>query len=265
MDSVQDQSEGTENLADEVMESVGVKDEGEGTENSVTDEAKTDPLYVQKRLKQQKRSHEREIRELHAKIGELQNSNTMQQPSDYQAENPYADQPQAGGVDEQIHRAVSYALGHKDREERKAKDAERVAYVHRQLGELNKHLDGVSDKYDDFDDVVRGQTTPFTTYMRDASLTLPRTGKGSAGEVLYSLGKSPEELKRISQLHPLDQMSEMVKLSHALMAGNDKTSSPSSKPLGNVKSNPVTNSASITEKTSVSEIRKRMQSGRKWA
>jgi hypothetical protein len=182
----------------------------------------------------------------------------MEQSQD-QSANAYGDS-QGSNVDAQIHKAVSYALQHKDMEERRAKDAERMQHVHRQYQELDKHLDNTSDKYDDFDDVVRGDHAPFTPHMRDAALMLPRKGNGSAGEVLYKLGKNSSELERISKLHPLDQASEMVKLSHALISGGENTSSQS-RPLGQIKSNPVTNSHTVTDKTPVSELRKRMKSG----
>lgn len=260
MDNAQEQDV----LAGEVMESLGEPQEAgedavaeshgsDGTQNT------GDPLFVQKRLKQQKRAHEREIRDLHARIADMQHGNSNRQNESAQV---YGDQPQAGGVDEQIHKAVSYALRHREMEESKAKQAEQAAHVNRQYQELHKHLDNVSDKYDDFDDVVRGEDAPFTTQMRDASLFLPKTGPGSAGEVLYKLGKDPEKLARISKLHPLDQATEMVKLSHALISGGDNKSSQQPKTLGQVKSSPVTNAShSVTEKTPIGNIRERMRQG----
>jgi hypothetical protein len=249
-----------EELAGDVMESVGEPEESgvelnqghesEGTESS-------DPLYVQKRLKQQKRAHEREIRELHSRIGEMQSR--IQPQENHNQGNPYDDQN--GHVDEQIHRAVSYALKHKEMEESKAKQAQQAAHVQRQYGELSKHLDNVADKYDDFDDVVRGENLTFTPHMRDASLLLPKKGAGSAGEVLYKLGKNPSELDRISKLHPLEQASEMVRLSHALISGGDIKPNQTPRTLGQVKNTPVANSHSVTERTPIGSIRERMKSG----
>jgi hypothetical protein len=259
-DSMEAQDQGQDDHAGEVLEDVGVPAE---ESNESSGEAKAegsqaqDPLYVQKRLKQQKRAHEREIRELHQRINDMQ-SREYAQPEQSHVSNPYTGQPTPGGVDEQIHKAVSYALQHRDMEERKAKEEEHKAHLHKQYSELDRHLDRTSDKYDDFDDVVRGDHANFTGHMRDASLFLPRTGAGSAGEVLYKLGKNPEELSRIAKLHPLDQAAEMVALSHALINGGENKSSQN-RPLGNIKSNPVTNSPGVNEKTSVSELRKRMR------
>lgn len=266
MDNAQEMSNDTENLAGEVAESLGDNsqemDDATSNDEAGHSENSNETLAVQKRLKAQRRAHDREMRAMQSRIDEMQSR--LSQGHANNADH-YADDSNAGsGVDEQIHKAVSYALRHKEMQERKAREDEQRAHVHRQYGELHKHLDTIADKYDDFDEVVRGQDAPFTDHMRDASLLLPRSGAGSAGEVLYKLGKNPEELKRISKLHPLDQASELVKLSHALINGGaSKGASGSVNPLGNIKNNPVTNSRTVTEKTPVSDLRKRMKAGGK--
>lgn len=262
MDTRQDMSsDDTKNVNDEAMDSMDEPNESVSEEQSsdTTESGQSkDSLYIQKRLKKQKRSHEREIRDLQARMADMQSK--MQSPTQNQSINSYGS-PQADNMDdERIHKAVSYALQHRDMEERKAKDAQQMAHVHKQYGELQKHLDNAADKYDDFDEVVRGEDSPFTAHMRDAALFLPKSGSGSAAEVLYKLGKNPELLKRISELHPLDQASEMVKLSHALIGGGENKSS-NTRPMGQIKSNPAINSHSVTEKTSVSDLRKRMRNG----
>jgi hypothetical protein len=264
---VQDEStQGQDGLAGQVMENLGVNDEptsegmeehknqGEGTHSEET-------LAVQKRLKSQKRAHEREVRELHARIGDLESRMTQPNHASHEMPtNPYS-APQGGGIEEHIHKAVSYALQHKEMEERKAHDAQNAAHVQRQYQDFQKHLDSAGDKYDDFHDVVFGRDTPYTPSMRDYAVTLPRSGSGSAAEVLYKLGKNPEELQRIAKLHPLDQASEMARLSHALISGGEQKAPSSNRPLGQIKSNPVTNSHTITDKTPVGSIRQRMKAG----
>lgn len=251
-------------LAEKVVESIGepaeAVDEINQSHDSVGHENTDDPLFVQKRLKQQKRAHDREMREMQARMAELQ---AQVSPSQHNmAANQYGYQNEnSGHPDETIQKAVSFALQQRDLEERKAKDAHAQAEIAKQYQHLQKHLDQTSDKYDDFEDVVRGSDAPFTSTIRDAALLLPKKGAGSAGEVLYKLGKNPEELDRISKLLPHEQASEVIKLSHALISGGEnKGSSP--RPLGTIKANPVSNSAGVTEKTSPSQIRALMKAGK---
>jgi hypothetical protein len=262
MDSTQEVSGNDDVLANNVESSMGMPEgtggETEESQQSEGNEGANDPLYVQKRLKQQKRAHEREMREMHARMAEMQAQMTPKQET--YANTGYESAGNGGDINEAIHKAVSFALHHKENEERKMKDAEAQREIAKEYQDFQKHLDTTSDKYDDFDEVVRGHDSPFTATIRDAALVLPRTGAGSAGEVLYRLGQNPEELKRISRLLPHQQVAEVNKLSHALVSGGEKKES-SSRPLGQIKSNPVVNSAGVTDKTPVSSIRERMKKG----
>ncbi|HSW70400.1 MAG TPA: hypothetical protein VLH77_00275 [Gammaproteobacteria bacterium] len=263
MDSSQGMSNDKEAQKEDVVESLGSpKEEMLDSNESMGEEGKGDPVYVQKRLKQQKRAHEREMREMHARMAELQN---QLQPNENQSSfqsNPYgnAGTSPSGNVDETIQKAVSFALNQRDLEERKAKDAEARADIANEYQGLQRHLDHMADKYDDFDDSVRGNA-PFTATIRDTALLLPKEGPGSAGEVLYKLGKNPEELLRISKLHPHKQAAEVVKLSHALIHGGE-TKGQSSRPLGQIKNNPVSNSVGVTDKTTPAQIRELMKAGK---
>lgn len=265
MDSDQDMSgNDTEVLSDEVSQGLGLPreemDDSVESPKSSGNENNRDPLYVQKRLKQQSRAHEREMREMQARMAEMQSQLQPNQMNQGSQDSPYDAQGNQGGIDDAIHKAVSFALQHRDMEERKAKEAESQQHISKQYGELQKHLDSTADKYDDFDDVVRGEA-PFTAHMRDAALMLPKKGPGSAGEVLYKLGKNPEELSRIAKLHPVDQASEMIALSHALIGGGEQKG-VANRPLGQIKANPVVNSAGVNEKTSPGAIRALMKAGK---
>lgn len=264
MDSNQDMSGNDKEIAVEVDNSLGEPKEAVEVEESHDSDGhdnKGDPLYVQKRLKQQRRAHEREIRELQARMDQMQSQlqpNQQQPQSPYDSGNPM--QQQGAGNMDMIQQAVSFALQHKEMEERKASEAQAQQHIMKQYQELNKHLDQTADKYDDFDDIVRGEA-PFTPAMRDIALTLPKKGAGSAGEVLYRLGKNPEELSRIAKLHPVDQAAELIALSHALISGGEqKQAAP--RQLGQIKSNPVVNAVGVTDKTPVSDIRARMKEGK---
>jgi hypothetical protein len=269
MEDVRDLSmQEKENLAGDVMDSLGEpRDAGSEVDQShdsaAVDQAHgaaNDPLYVQKRLKQQQRRHEREIREMQARMAEMQYSAPVNQPN----YSPTMSSPNMGnmpmGGDEQIRQAVAYALNHRDEMERKAREAESASHLNRQYQELSKHLDRMGDKYDDFDDVVLARDASFTPAMRDYALTLPKNGPGSAGEVLYKLGKNPQERDRIAKLHPVEQAAEMAKLSHALISGGEKLQT-STRPLGSVKNTPANNSHFVSENTPISSIRERMKSG----
>lgn len=260
MDNVQDLPEQDAHASD-VLDEVGMSDDGNAEKQSIDGEGKQDdlPKGVKDRLGRQEKRHQRQLRQLRADFEQrlAQQSNPIQ---DDASDNPYmTGSNQAGNVSEQIQQAVSYALQQKELQERKAKESQQAQHVQKQYGELDNHLNRMGDKYDDFEDVVRNESAPFTAHMRDAALMLPKNGAGSAGEVLYKLGKNPSELQRIANLHPLDQASEMVKLSHALLGGNSAIKTQDEKPIGNIKSNPVTNSSSITEKTPVSDLRQRMK------
>jgi len=264
-------------LAGEVMDSLGEPQEAadqindsnasSGAANPALHD--NDPLYVQKRLKQQRRQHEREIRELQAKMANMQNQMGQNQMGQNQNQSTFPTpmdagslQGQSGSVGDQIQQAVQMALNHREMQERKQKEAESAAHVQKQYGELHRHLDSMGDKYDDFDDLVRSDDVPITPAMRDYALTLPRKGNGSAGEVLYHLAKNKDELNRISKLHPVDQASEMARLSQALISGGEnKVSQSRPTTMGQIKTAPVTNNQAVTDKTPVGNIRKRMMAG----
>ncbi len=250
--------------AKEVMESLGepassaehLNDAGtlEGKSNNTV--GQDDPLYVQKRLKAQGRQHERAMREMQSKMDAMHaQMNSSSQPAYSSASNP------ADSGDDVIQRAVNAALSQRDLAEKKQKEAENAAYMQKQYKGLQSHLDNMNDKYDDFHEKVFDDSLPITTSMRDYAMTLPRKGNGSAGEVLYHLAKNPEEMKRISKLHPLDQAAEMAKLSHALVSGSDNKVAHSPAPIGHIKSMPVSQSSSVNDKTPVSSIRAKMKSG----
>lgn len=238
--------------------------EEEGTSEAEQGLARDDdPISIKKRLGMQAKKHQREMRQMQEQLMRMQsligdNSNSQ----DSYNSNPYPSpgQPNPPGMseEEKIQQAVRYALGMKEHEERKAKEAERQAHVYKQYQRLNDEFDNASDKYEDFDEVVRGDDVPFTQHVRDALLLVP-----NPADVAYRLGKNRSELERISSLHPLDQAREVNKLAFSLMGGtNGKPSgTPKSNPIGSIKANPAHSSSAITDKTPPSVIRARMKAG----
>lgn len=256
MDVAQELSQPKENLAGEVMESLGVEDES--TPNTdVKDEL---PLATRERLGKQEKRHKKEMRLMQDQLARLQaqlGASSQPPNNDYSSPNdPYA-QSSSNNVQDHIKQAVMMALNARDEQERKAREAESLAHVHRQYQKFADHLDNASDKYSDFDETVRSDDSRFTESMRDAAMILHNSGVVDAADLLYKLGKNKDELKKISELHPLEQASEMMRLGYAMANGSDKaTSSP--KPLGQIKTNPVVSRNSVDENTPISELRKRI-------
>lgn len=258
-------SEEKSHIAGETMESLGNPDELES--NSKSGESDL-PVGVKERLGRQEKRHQKAMRDMQSQIQQLHSqlssggqpsSQINSQMSQQMPQNPYNGQPiQPGSHEEMIHKAVSMALAQKEQMEQQAKQAESKQYLAQQYQGLKDKLDTASDKYDDFDDVVRSNKVPFTETMRDASLLLP-----NPEDVLYKLGKNPEELARITKLHPIDQTKEMMKLSFALMGGKPEMSNQPKQTLGNIKSTPINSSNGlVTENTPAAEIRARMKAGK---
>lgn len=252
---------------DEDVENGGVGP-GDSEEQGVSDEpqglaSEDDPISVKKRLGMQAKKHAREMRHLHDRLSQMQammGDSANPQHSEYSNPYPSPGQPNPPSMseEEKIQKAVRFALGAKEHEEQQTKMAERQAHVHKQYQRLNDEFDRASDKYEDFDEVVRGDDIPFTPHVRDALLLIE-----NPADVAYKLGKNKSELERISKLHPLDQAREVNKLSFSLMGGNNGKPSSNHKgaPMGSIRANPAHSSNAITDKTPPSVIRARMKAG----
>lgn len=257
----QDQAEG-DNTSD-ILATMGMDSPNDSMNESDVSEtlAKDDPEYViKKRLGMQAKKHQREMRALREEIARMQatqgNRGALMMD---EVQNPTG-QPiaHANPVDDQIERAVRRALEAKNAEERMQKEAKMRQHIQEKYINLDREFDKASDKYDDFDDVVRAPDVPFTKAMQDALLLVD-----NPAEVAYKLGKNREELSRIAELHPLDQAREINKLSFALMgitANSPASQKGQSRPMAQMKTQPV-NSTVVTDKTPPSVIRARMKAG----
>lgn len=255
------QGEAKQELGEAVNASLGMGSEGEQTSEAEHDEL---PEAAKKRLGMQEKRHKKEMRRMQQQLDEVRQHlgsrpEPMNSPED--GMNPYTSQPENGSMDDTVYRAVARAMELQKMQEQKAREAEKMQHVHKSYKALEDSLDNGSSKYDDFDDIVKSNDAPYSDAMRDAALLID-----NAPDVLYHLGKDKEKLKRLSELHPLEQVKEVIKLSMALATGNHGKQSNSShaKPLGQVKNNPVT-SNTVNEATSVGELRKRMkEGGKRW-
>jgi hypothetical protein len=243
---------------------VGVGDaEEQGIDSNAQAHETDEPYSIKKRLGMQAKKHAREMRQLHERLEQMQSlirQDSANPEHAYQQHYNSPGQPQGVGMseEERIQAAVRMALGAKEHEERRAKEAERMAHVDKQYQRLHHEFDNASEKYDDFDDVVRGDDVPFTPHVRDALLLIE-----NPADVAYRLGKNRSELERISKLHPLDQAREVNKLSFSLLNGGSTKQQSSSKsaPMGSIRANPVSASTAVTDKTPPSVIRARMKAG----
>ena len=221
-----------------------------------------DPYGVKKRLGMQAKKHQREMRQMQEQMMHMQqqmggnSADPQQSPYSNPYPSPGQPNPPAMSEEEKIHKAVRFALGVKEHEEQQAQMAERQAQVRKHYERLNDEFDKGSEKYDDFDEVVRESDAPFTNHVRDALLLVK-----NPAEVAYLLGKNRPELEIISRLHPIDQAREVNALSHSLMSGNDGKNQNATKPnpLASIRNNPVSNA--VTGNTSPAAIRAKMKAG----
>lgn len=223
------------------------------------------PAGVKARLGRQEKRHQRELRQMQAQLEAL--SGQLQQSAQPQAAGQMAgmQQPQSEpqSFDEYLQRAVQAGWQQRDMAEKQAKQQQERANVQKKYQELQKHFDRMGEKYEDFDDIVRAEDLPISQTMLETALVLPKTGAGSAGETLYMLAKNPDKLRSLSQLSPLDQVSELVKLSQSLIAGKPNGNANAMKTMGSIKPMPVSNSNGVNESTPLAELKARMRSN-KW-
>ena len=169
------------------------EEHGVGANDSETTNAdQDDPYGIKKRLGMQAKNTKGKMRQMQEHMMRMQeqiggdsanpNNNYSNQP-----QYPSPGQPNPPGMsdEEKIQKAVRFALGAKEHEERQAKEAEIKSHVQKQYQRLNNEFDNASEKYDDFDDVVRGDDVPFSEHVRDALLLVE-----NPAEVAYRLGKT---------------------------------------------------------------------------
>ena len=252
-------SEEQANIAGQAMDGMGIPTEQANESANLEGGVNEDPHGIKKRLGMQAKKHQKEMRMMQDQLQALQ-SQVGSRPEEQQPTQSFTGQPQGQPVNDQINQAVAAALRAKDEHDKQMAaqrmEAENNKHMQKQYQEMNDDFDRASEKYEDFDDVVRHPDTPFTPAMRDYALTLP-----NRVDVLYKLAHKDNraEMDRISKLRPIEQAREMYKLSVALMGG-EKKPEVQAKPMGQIKGNPVASHA-VTEKTSVSDIRSRMKSG----
>ena len=213
------------------------------------------------------RQHQRQMRELQDRLDMLQSQLASSQqpqaePADYGADSNYGNEQSPQDIQRYVNQAVQATLKAKQDEEQRKVVAQQQEMMRKQYDGLMSHLDEAGDNYEDFDDVVRAKDAPFTSSMRDAALLLPRSGKGSAAEVFYKLGKNREELSRLAKLSSFEQVQELLKLSRALEIGEKGSKEQAGyRPIDNLKNNPAGMNRNMSEDSPISEFKKRAREG----
>lgn len=256
-------------IAQEAVSSDGNVEAAEAVENGrdgQVEAAEQDdlPAGVKARLGRQEKRHQRELRQMQAQLEAL--SGQLQQTAQPQTAGQMAgmqQQTEPQSFDEYLQRAVQAGWQQREMADKHAKQQQERANVQKKYQDLQKHFDTMGDKYDDFHDKVMDDGLPISQSMLETALILPKTGAGSAGETLYMLAKNPDKLRSLSQLSPIDQVSELVKLSQSLIAGKPNGNANAMKTMGSIKPMPVTNSNGVTESTPLAELKARMRSN-KW-
>lgn len=251
-------------LSEAVNETLGNPEEVSTGANEVF-ESDESPSAYKKKLGMQEKRHKKELRNMQSQLDEIRS---------YLGSNRQQEQPEtqtlmgnSSDLNQQIYAAVAKALQVKDEQERKQRENENLQHVYRKQQDLSDYLDKSSEKYEDFDDVVKAHDAPFTESMRGMAMILHDIPGLDVSETLYRIGKDKGKLKELSKLHPIDQAKEVVRIAMSLMNnGKEKPNSSSNvRALGQVKNNPVTSSY-VNDKTSASDIRKLMKNGGKnWA
>ena len=85
----------------------------------------------------------------------------------------------------------------------------------------NAQMDSISDKYDDFDEVISNPSVRITESM---TLAIMESDKG--GEIAYFLGKNPNEAARIADLPLLSQVREIDKLGNRFKSTKSNAPDP---------------------------------------
>ncbi len=251
-------------LGEKVDENLGLSDDKvENTESNESNESNELPEYAKKKLGMQEKRHKKEIKRLQQQLEEVQSRmGSYQEPR-------YPEQQLQGNSsnvqhEDPIYAAVARALQLQKEQEQKAKQAEEIKHLNKQYKAWKNHLDNESDKYEDFDEVVNSDDSPYTGVMRDMSVILHGIPGINSAEVLYRLGKDKDKLKELSKKSAVEQSREVLKLAIALSNGGNKSNSSVSKTLGSIKNSPLNNTY-VSENTSVGDLRKRMrENGKKW-
>lgn len=182
----------------ESAELESLSEESEGDESEIESEPVDANDNFKKHFRKLEKKIKKENKELNERLAvanhQLQQYNdlfTSTYANAYTGQQAEEAQPQ-----DEVEAKVLDIIKRRDNEAQKKRIAEEQQNQRAaMLKALNDAVEEGSDRYDDFDDVVLNKNLPISEDIAIAATFLPNTS-----DVLYALGKNPDELRRITSI-----------------------------------------------------------------
>ncbi len=217
------------------------------------------PDSAKKRIGKKNKYHRRELDSMKYRLEEQMSINAQlasAAPHSYQEQQAQAgyEQPQQGVDQNSVQYQVAAEFKRREDEQNyqvaQQRQVEQQQVMDDQTNRLMNDIDDASDRYPDFDDVVRRDDLPITQTMVEVAKLSP-----NGADLLYFLGKNPKEVTRISKLKDYHQAREVMKHMVNLNSkgGHVSKAPPPVSPLGNGD----VSSAKSASRMSYSELKQR--------
>lgn len=219
----------------------------EGTAAEDSGEVSSNPENAKKRIDKKSRKMQRRIDELESRVQSFESQGSYQDPNLAQPQyQPQAEHTQPASIVDPIYPDQYLTPGNgrydaallQQQQEQLAqqrsvqqKQQESMHYQRQQDEKFFDALDDASDRYEDFDDVVRNDNLPLTEAMLGVAKIAP-----NGADLLYYLAKNPKEVQRIANLHPVIQQREVAK--HAIQFASQNNVSKAPAPVQPVGETP---------------------------
>jgi len=234
-----------------------ISDEESGeTEKSLT---KAEPIILRKQNKKMRE----QIRRLEGEMSYLRQQGTpnVETPTKSQGlVDPITGEPvDENSIEGQVFKAFNRIASAEQQKQAQQHARAQQQKQNEMMRSLYEKLDEASDKYADFDEVVRAEDVPITETMRAFATMLP-----NPAETFYALAKNKTELNNLAKSPPQEQVRKMVEISSRLLSKSNATVRKSpTKTITPLRNNPGNrqSSGAINDKSSVSDIRTRIKNG----
>lgn len=250
-----DNSESIQSLDDEISNEDNAEQSAESTqdedslEENIEDNTEGNSDYRIKHFRKQNRRDKKEIKRLNQEKLTLVQENTqlkelfnqfLSQSSTQNQQNSSTLPQNQNSVSvqepiDEVERKVNEVLAKKAQEEQQKQIQMQIAH---KKAEFIKELHDASDRYEDFEEVIKDDELPFTQTMADAIQYLPKENNYRT-DFLYSLAKNKEEVKRISKLPPDEQVRALIARVLNINSSQSKLSKAPPPAKSNVKSIPT--------------------------